>query len=362
MTREMRSGSNEASAHSDQSREYAVILPCDAEYFGEFVSGLLGKPQTIERFVEGAFQISQSDVSNAFHMVDQRIHQQNEATLVQFNVRINYDDDSSVLLAGLESFNHYNEVRPLKSVGVTLSWVYLVKFRNKKVPEKQEIDISFIANHNTPRLLMHPGFREVFAYGDAGIFLRIRHTERTWGVDLESLLTGFARSVLFRTNRAKRFIWYNSGLIGLSVGISVFLGAIYGSYLTFTSFGASYSTTMAKLRDATTGGVNPLNRRMDFLIDLISSGAWSRLSFAIDGFLVTSLVAATVLGVWVAFQAGKPPRSFVLLTKQAEEAHKETLRRIQRDWLLFALSILVSIAAGVVSNIIFSSYFSKMTW
>src|SRR5258708_6738933 len=91
---------------------YSVVLPCAPEDFTEFVSGLLGKAQTIEKVFAGAFEINADDIVNTFHLVNQRVHQQNEASLVQFTVRIVYDDDSSVLLNSLEDFVHYSEIRP----------------------------------------------------------------------------------------------------------------------------------------------------------------------------------------------------------------------------------------------------------
>jgi hypothetical protein len=50
---------------------YGVILPCAPEDFGEFVSNLLGKPQTIERQIYGAFEIRKEDIFNTHHLVNQ---------------------------------------------------------------------------------------------------------------------------------------------------------------------------------------------------------------------------------------------------------------------------------------------------
>ncbi|PCC23560.1 hypothetical protein CIK78_16715 [Halomonas sp. JB37] len=115
---------------------YGIMLPCTPEDFGEFVSGLLGKPQTIEKGFSGPFDVSRQDVINTFHLVDQRVRQQNEASLVHFTIRILYEDSSSVLLNGLDEMEHYTEVKPLVSTGVVLSWSYLIKFQNKKNSRK----------------------------------------------------------------------------------------------------------------------------------------------------------------------------------------------------------------------------------
>ena len=101
--------------------QYSVLLPCSQEEFGGFVSSLLGKPQTISRYCDGVFEIEKQDLINMFHLVDQRVHQQNEGTLVQFVITTNYDDHSSVTLSSLQDFLDYGEIAPHVSTGVNLS-------------------------------------------------------------------------------------------------------------------------------------------------------------------------------------------------------------------------------------------------
>lgn len=62
---------------SRESREkYAVILPCEPEEFREFISGLLGKPQTITKHMAGPFELTTRDIENFYHLVVQRVSQQ----------------------------------------------------------------------------------------------------------------------------------------------------------------------------------------------------------------------------------------------------------------------------------------------
>ncbi|ARU48033.1 hypothetical protein [Sulfurospirillum diekertiae] len=113
----------------DGQENFAVTLPCNPNDFGAFISGLLGKPQTIEKAFRGTFEVSKDDIINTFYLIEQRIQQQNDAQLVQFTVKILYNDDTSVLLNSIADFEHYTEVRPLESIGVALSWTYLIKFK-----------------------------------------------------------------------------------------------------------------------------------------------------------------------------------------------------------------------------------------
>src|SRR5690606_23841551 len=135
--------------------------------------------------------ITRQDVINTFHLIDQRIRQQNQATRVRVQFRIGYNDNSLVELNSLEDFEHYTEVRPIVSERVELSLAYLVTFQGKNSPEKQEIDLSFSANPFAD-ITREDGIviRRFRGPAFLGTYLRIAHTERTWGVDLESLLTG----------------------------------------------------------------------------------------------------------------------------------------------------------------------------
>src|SRR6266542_3631248 len=178
----------------DAPEQYTVVLPVPPDTFRQFVSGLLGKPQTITKVFRDCFEVRTQDIENTFHLVDQRVRQQNEASLIQFIVRITYDDGSSVLLNTLEDFLHYKEIHPLVSTGVVLSWTYLIRFPEKTVPEKQEIEVTMLADPRQGEArVLHLEELRFFPpslYFGGQIDIRIAHTARTWGADIEALLTG----------------------------------------------------------------------------------------------------------------------------------------------------------------------------
>lgn len=72
----------------------AVVLPCSTEDFGSFISGLLGKPQTMSNMVRGPFELKKADVVNVHALLMQRVAQQNEAVLTQFTAKLIFDDES----------------------------------------------------------------------------------------------------------------------------------------------------------------------------------------------------------------------------------------------------------------------------
>ena len=79
-----------------ENNNFSVLIPCAQEDFATFISGLLGKPQTIQRLHGAAFEVDRNGIENMFLLVNQRLRQQNAATLIQFTIQIFYDDDSSV--------------------------------------------------------------------------------------------------------------------------------------------------------------------------------------------------------------------------------------------------------------------------
>ena len=157
-----------------------VVLPCPPDQFRDFIAGLLGRAQTIETIVDGPFEVTKDSIENLFHLLQQRVSSQNEATLVQFTTRIVYNDNSSALLNSLQDFLAYNEVRPLISIGLHLSWTYLIKFQNKPFPEKQLVQVSFdTAECTVP--FQSVGALQLRYRQPCPITLRIEHTDRTWG-------------------------------------------------------------------------------------------------------------------------------------------------------------------------------------
>lgn len=214
----------------------AVVLPCSTQDFGRFISGLLGKPQTISNMISGPFEITKEDVLNVHALLTQRVAQQNDATLTQFTAKLVFNDDSSVLLNSIADFQSYNEVRPVACLALHLSWVFLVKFNDKKHPEKQQIDLSFLGGNapplideDTPVIMLHGS--------DAGyIGYRISHTARTWGSDIDSLLSAHLKGVVDEIPPFRKWLARNDGKIAVLSFCSLFLASIIGTFFAITSF------------------------------------------------------------------------------------------------------------------------------
>lgn len=333
-----------------------VELYCSAEGFGDFISGLLGKPQSISKAFRGSFEINQEHIQDLNLLLIQRISQQNKARLIQFTSKIIFNDNSSVLLNSIEEFISYREVRAVSSEQLHLSWSFLVEFQDKKTPEKQEIDISFITSGG-PMPIIDDDIPVTFSlkkFRNGVIHFRIRHTARTWGADIEALLTGHIKNILDQPNKLRELIWRNSGKISLSVGVLYFLVSLFFSFWTASYILQSLHSSISKI----IGTNSNINEKVDFILNTISSGVWAQYYFSVIVFLIISIVIAIGLGIWVEDSADTNKPSFVVLTEQSKKRKVKLLKKYQNSFVSFVCSIITAICTGFLANILFK-YFWK---
>jgi len=339
------------------------MLPCEPEHFRDFIAGLLGRPQTITRYLPGPYEVNRTDIESLYHLVDQRVSSQNDATLIQFTARIVYDDDSSVLLNSFTDFMHYNEVKPLISTDVHLGWTFLIKFRNKDFPEKQQIDVSFTTDNS--QLLTKKRAREFGAYGLSefvpyvmrrvlnSISIRISHTDRTWGTDIEALLSGQLQHLKKKDRPLKAFAYDHSGVLSLFVGSGVFISALVAGFFITDTFIERYLAAAKILGSNTSLNFDSLVKKIDFLMNIIASGLWTRYAFYVSGFFILAIIVAIFLAIIVSSYAETRRPSFVVLTKEAQENRDEATKRYESNWWKLTGSIIGSLIISVFGNYLF---------
>src|SRR5271157_618806 len=342
-----------------EEQAYSVMLPCTPDHFRDFIGGLLGEPQVITKILPGEFEIKRENLLDLYHLVDQRVRQQNEATLVQFTVRIVFDDNSSTLINSVEDFEHYNEVRPISSVGAHLTWTFLVQFRDKQFPEKQIIEVSFVTSDVAKRIMVFEGGlavpHGVFQFSSDFVSLRISHTARSWGADIEALLTGHIKVVLKTKNRYKEFAREHNGSIGLAVFALLFLSSVGGAFYTMHSFMSFQQQKVSALMASPAAKAGAMNEKIDYLMDLIASGAWPRYFFYVLVFIVVSLIISAIFAIWAGIAADVKEPSYILLTRQAEKRKEELERKNKRAWLNFTASIVSALFVGIIKQVILAA-------
>lgn len=348
----------DASNNSGQDMSFGkqgnvVLLPCQPHQFRDFIAGLLGRPQTITRRINIPFEITREDINNIHHLLLQRIESQNAGNLISLAIDIFYSDNSKVTLNSLDDFIAYAEVKPLICQGITINWIWLIQFKNKDAPEKQDITISFMSEngfHSTNDLIVSDLYRAKI--GRDGIHIRIAHTDRSWGSDIDSLLNAACETVTQPTSAWKVFFRKYSFLFGLLFG---------STFATLLSISVeAYTTSMS---------VKHLNIEKDKWKHLsVQDGMMDQLSYisnsiahsnSFTSVLTMALyIAAISGGIFVGVHSveviGKIKPSFVLLTKQTHLL-KERLLTEEKNSLLrliggLAASLLIAITSKVCAT------------
>jgi hypothetical protein len=332
----------------DNQKGY-LTLPFNEDQFKRFVTGLLGTPQTITKRIKGNFELSLKDLQNFHDLINQRITQQNNGHLIQLQTKIYYDDESSVLLSSYGELVTYNEVKPVVSEAVKMTWSYLIQFEDKKVPEKQEIEIMIIS---TPlRNIIEDGDIPIFRLNFSGEFrISIKHTARSWGSDIEALLTNQINSILIPCEKWKGYVRKKSGTIGILAGLIFLISTIASIYFTTVNFNKHETANVSQFIQGA-GGDNVA--KIDYLIKYIALNAQNFLFLKGLFFIVISLFVAIVLGVWIENLADNKARSYITLTREAEKARVASIKKGQRKTLFFFISIAINLLLSVVASYLF---------
>lgn len=345
--------------HKHSTKQYSIALPCEPAHFGEFISSLLGKPQTISGTRRGAFEIKREDIINSHQLITQRVMQQNDAQLIQFIVKLVFDDNSSVLLNSFNDFLAYTEVRPVSVMQIHLSWSFLVQFRDRDHPEKQEIDLSFLtAARGTIALdeSSDSSFVPVSRLISGGfVAFSIRHTARTWGADIENLLAGHVEHLILPQSPARAFAEKHSGKIATAVALLFFIGTIAVCFISANRLAANQLQKLATLLQKH----DAFDLKLNQLLQLAADGFWGKYFFSVFVFSIFSFVFSILLGYWAGSTADTQKPSYILLTKKSEQIKIERDKKYKIQWISFLCSIFVGIATGVIANILFAKYWGS---
>jgi hypothetical protein len=332
-----------------------LTLPFTQEQFKEFVSGLFGKPEKIERSIVGDFEVELGDLISLYYLIEERIGQQNKGILGQFSAKIFYDDYSSILLNNLESLSNYSESRVVSPTSVELSWQYLIKFQDKNVPEKQEIEIriqGLKSRKNIDYLRLNSNY--------SGFILRIEYTARTWATDIDSMLTEHIKNLMKYPNA--RSVWiqslysYKENIATIS-GVIFFLLSVVGGFTSTNFFisSKSKSTTNFLLT------ASDLDLKVDFLINYISGDGSARFYFFLAIFLLLMLAASIFIAFYIQEEilASNFGGGYILLTKKSKKEREVALRLEKNQFRNFLLTIVVGILVNIFSSYIFMLLITK---
>jgi hypothetical protein len=344
---------------SGSVEEGYLLLPYSKDEFKEFISSLLGTPQAIKREFVGGFVVGTDDVRNIHQLISQRIQQQNDATLAKFDAQIVFNDGSSVELNSLGDLLVYNEVRPVVSRALHVRWDWLVKFQDKQVPEKQSIQLSFAGFSTTrKRLISADDAPEMLVRRGGAISLRIEYTARTWGVDMDALLSNHILGIIKHEPPFKRFFHTHHGRISLGSGALFLITSWVGAVV------ATRSISHARLRElqqilpsSQATDLTQVREAITFIATFVAGGAWSQYFFALMIVLLGSLVLALILAVWIDSSLDLREPGFVLLTKESHKDKERLEAALNKRWRSFWIALSFGVLVEIVGSLVFRSMF-----
>jgi hypothetical protein len=286
-------------------------------------------------------------------LVDQRIRQQNKGQLIQFTVTVIYDDASSILLNSLDDFINYREVRPQISISTDLSWTYLIHFEDKPIPEKQIIELSISTYRGGKNFdpLIFP-FEHRLREFNSTFKIRIQHTARSWGVDIEHLLIGQIKSWVRNEPWIKRIIYQNPGRVGLFFGIVFIVLGAWGC-----------NEAIEQVRNSLIGAAEvaknlSTEQKLDYLISSsFDSPALKLSNYTTNGY-GGSFFAGILIGVIITVLADNAPQSYLVLSEKAKIERAESLKQRTRGWVYFLVSGITATIAGILSRYLFAVFFT----
>ncbi len=326
-----------------------ITLPFDNDQFKEFISGLLGKPQSISKQISGTFEIHREDIKNFHDLIDQRISQQNSGKLIQVSSKMLFDDGSAVELGSYAELITYNETKPVVSTAIKLTWTYLIQFADKKVPEKQEINLDIYARRFSNEY--DDGYGEIREITSGLFTINIRHTARSFGTDIETLLTNHIRSICLYENPFLRRINKMSGIISAAVAFVVFAILGCGLYFFSTKFSAN---ELENVTEFVKKSANNASAKIDYLLKYEAIDRNTHFYINCQIFLFISIIIAIASGWLVGTFCEITFDSFLVLTRQSEKRMEYLKKRRKNEVIFFIAAVIGSIVTSVVANYIFA--------
>jgi hypothetical protein len=324
-----------------------VSVPVDKKALGEFISGLLGQPQSLERVIDSAFSVNHSWLVHLCSLILQRMNQQNAPEPLAFVADIGYEGGVRRKVTSFPAFEHFSETQNIISKSVKINIAVLIQFPGKIAPERQEIVIDFDVQDSRASIMESLIIKQSAA---GKIRVEIRHTERTWADDVLRLITDELENIQVKESRLKKrlrnaifpfatFVFPITMIAAMS--FDLFLGRNKGNT----------NSQSAQLLIADKGEtLSVFNAKLNLLLTQLIDGNETKRGFPI-------VIGSTVLIAIVLFLGGallaRPMPSFVVLSRAAEKHEADTMRRLKNKTWLLLLSMCGSVVLGVVGNYIY---------
>jgi hypothetical protein len=327
--------------------EQSVSVPIDKKVLGQFISGLLGQPQTVERSFKAAFSIDHAWLIHLCSLIFQRVNQQNAPEPLAFEATVLYRDGLSRKVSSYQAFEHFSETQNAVCVGVKIDISLLIQFPGKEIPERQELIFYFSTE------LKDTTFLETMFGGGLGIgetAVVIRHTERTWADDILNLISKELESIQVHDNSLKKFLRksflpFASLLFPISMLITM-------SIQTWMNSGTrkQLEAHIASLLASHDVSLQGLHEKANALLQSANYVNNEKSGFPL-AFLMSIAVPVIVLLLGMAL--AQPSPSFLLMSKASQKHKTDTEAKQKRKLLVLIGSMVLTIALGVASSFLY---------
>ena len=341
-----------------------ILIPCPPAKFGEFIAGLLGRPQILSKDFYGHFEIGFEEILSFHHLIEQRVADQNVATLIECSITTSYADRSSVEVRSVDEFQAYAETRPLVPTRVSITWVYVVMFHGKSVPERQQIDVEISAVTTTSLSTEGASVETQSFLTDAYFGLqdhtgfvrtRISHTSRSWGLDILNLITTQTETFLQNDCTSLRgIIRRYSTEIGTVSFLPIFAACMTGGVFLLDHLQQPLLKQYKNLQNSKVINEASIKSRIDFIFGSFNTTHTTIVSTATLLYVIISIVVSIFIAMQIANFTNIKTPSFILLTQKSRDARSRKHRSIRLDTIIFFASFLLNVVIGVVAAIIFA--------
>lgn len=330
----------------DEREDQFVQVPIKRKDFGDFITGLLGQPETISDKKIGVFEARYEWLIHLHHLIDQRIKQQAKSSLVDFSAVFNYRNAPERKITTIEGFLNFNEAKIVTTKGIKIVWTYLVSFPNKATPEKQEITLTLLTDRTE---IVHIGATRVSRQTTSKngiIAYAISHTERTWGDDIQSLLDKeigglFEEEKWHNGVLEKAVVFLALGFFAAGFLVPDYIEQLIREHQTASLF-ASFVPNGQEISELSQ------EDKLTLAVNLLDP---SNQLHKIDGwYRGISFIAGIFLAIFTIFSFDREKPSFLIITNE-DKKHKEKCSH-KESWGIWkkTISFMLAVGAGIAGN------------
>lgn len=304
--------------------------------------------------LRGIFDLSRNDILNFYHLVDQRVTEQNGRSAGVCEISVYYNDGTSRKFPTATEFADYAETRNRFPTLVTLHSAYFIKFPDSTEPEKQEIDILIRSSESTAdtidlvmtdsRVRMSGDKMQVGvdAKGDqfGMISYTINHTRTSWGLDLETHISNHIEAMMQEPTTGDKFLARASGPLNLVT--TVFVGLYAVNLIIDGFFKFLYQT------DGSTSPQDMLEIAANYLVNgqiakyIVASLVVSVVFFVIFSGVISSLTRAL----------NKPRPSFIVLNEADANKKIPKLKKHNERWTRFGFTLGMNVIVALMVTVL----------